>query len=75
VLQNFDTNPKTAMSKSLPPILVCLVAGVAKQRLYKGVAHGLSQRLSLGREDVFMNLVEVTEESWSFGNGEVQYAT
>jgi RNA polymerase primary sigma factor len=33
------------------------------------------QRLSLGREDVFMNLVEVTEENWSFGNGEVQLAT
>ena len=27
--------------------------------------------LALRREDVFINLVEVTEENWSFGNGEV----
>jgi 4-oxalocrotonate tautomerase len=26
------------------------------------------------REDVFINLVEVTNENWSFGNGEAQYA-
>ena len=29
-----------------------------KQRFYKAVADGLSQRLSLRREDVFINLVE-----------------
>jgi hypothetical protein len=26
------------------------------------------------REDAFINLVEVTKENWSFGNGEAQYA-
>jgi 4-oxalocrotonate tautomerase len=26
------------------------------------------------REDVFVNLVEVPKENWSFGNGEAQYA-
>jgi 4-oxalocrotonate tautomerase len=25
-------------------------------------------------EDVFISLVEVTKENWSFGNGEAQYA-
>ena len=46
-----------------------------KQRFYKAVADGLHQRLSLRREDVFINLVEVTKENWSFGNGEAQYMT
>ena len=31
-------------------------------------------RLGLRSEDVFINLVEVPKENWSFGNGEAQYA-
>ena len=46
-----------------------------KQRFYKAVADGLHQRLGLRREDVFINLLEVTKENWSFGNGEAQYVT
>ena len=45
-----------------------------KQRFYKAVADGLHEKLKLRREDVFINLVEVTKENWSFGNGEAQYA-
>jgi 4-oxalocrotonate tautomerase len=44
-----------------------------KQRFYKAVADGLHQALKLRREDVFINLVEVVKENWSFGNGEAQY--
>jgi 4-oxalocrotonate tautomerase len=44
-----------------------------KQRFYKAVADGLQQALKLRREDVFINLVEVVKENWSFGNGEAQY--
>ncbi|HET9378861.1 MAG TPA: tautomerase family protein [Chthoniobacterales bacterium] len=46
-----------------------------KQRFYKAVADDLHRRLSLRREDVFISLVEVTKENWSFGNGEAQYVT
>jgi len=46
-----------------------------KQRFYKAVADGLHEKLKLRREDVFINLVEVAKENWSFGNGEAQYAT
>ena len=46
-----------------------------KQRFYKAVADGLHQRLGLRREDVFINLMEVTKENRSFGNGEAQYVT
>jgi phenylpyruvate tautomerase PptA (4-oxalocrotonate tautomerase family) len=45
-----------------------------KQAFYKGIADGLHQRLNVRREDVFINLVEVKKENWSFGNGEAQYA-
>jgi 4-oxalocrotonate tautomerase len=45
-----------------------------KQRFYKAVADGLHESLKLRREDVFISLVEVPKENWSFGNGEAQYA-
>lgn len=46
----------------------------AKRAFYKALADGLQARLALRREDVFVNLVEVRKENWSFGNGEAQYA-
>ena len=46
----------------------------AKKAFYKAVADGLNERLGLRREDVFINLVEVKKENWSFGNGVAQYA-
>jgi phenylpyruvate tautomerase PptA (4-oxalocrotonate tautomerase family) len=45
-----------------------------KQALYKAIADGLSEQLGLRREDVFITLVEVKKENWSFGNGIAQYA-
>jgi 4-oxalocrotonate tautomerase len=44
-----------------------------KQAFYKAVADGLHERVGLRREDVFINLVEVKKENWSFGNGIAQY--
>jgi 4-oxalocrotonate tautomerase len=46
-----------------------------KRAFYQAVAAGLHQRLKLRPQDVFINLVEVKKENWSFGNGEAQYAT
>ena len=45
-----------------------------KKAFYWAVADGLHQRLGLRRQDVFISLVEVKEENWSFGDGEAQYA-
>ena len=45
-----------------------------KKALYKAIADGLAATLSLRREDVFIVLVEVKKENWSFGNGVAQYA-
>jgi 4-oxalocrotonate tautomerase len=45
-----------------------------KKALFKAIADGLAGRLNLRREDVFVSLVEVKKENWSFGNGIAQYA-
>ena len=45
-----------------------------KQAFYKAVADGLHLRVGLAKSDVVINLVEVSKENWSFGNGEAQYA-
>jgi 4-oxalocrotonate tautomerase len=45
-----------------------------KKALYKAIADALNSALGLRREDVFINLIEVKKENWSFGNGEAQYA-
>ena len=45
-----------------------------KKAFYKAVADGLHARLGLRPEDVFINLIEVPKENWSFGNGIAQYA-
>ena len=42
---------------------------------YKRVAEDLNKDLNIRKEDVFISLVEVTKENWSFENGETQYAS
>ena len=44
-----------------------------KQSFYKRIVDGLNMRLGLRKEDVFISLVEVAKENWSFGNGVAQY--
>jgi phenylpyruvate tautomerase PptA (4-oxalocrotonate tautomerase family) len=44
-----------------------------KKQLYQAITQGL-QQLGVRGEDVFINLVEVKKENWSFGNGVAQYA-
>jgi 4-oxalocrotonate tautomerase len=46
-----------------------------KLALYKAIAEGIHAATGLGINDVFVNLVEVKRENWSFGNGVAQYAT
>ncbi|QDI80043.1 tautomerase family protein [Methylorubrum populi] len=45
-----------------------------KKVLFRRVAELLGEAPGLRSEDVFVNLVEVTKENWSFGNGLAQYA-
>jgi len=44
-----------------------------KKAFYAYIADQLRERLGIRREDVFISLVEVPKENWSFGNGEAQY--
>ncbi|WP_244832451.1 tautomerase family protein [Caballeronia sp. TF1N1] len=45
-----------------------------KKALYRAIAEGLSTAPGIRPENVFINLVEVKKENWSFGNGVAQYA-
>lgn len=45
-----------------------------KKAFYKTLAERLDGELGIRVEDVFVSLVEVKKENWSFGNGIAQYA-
>jgi phenylpyruvate tautomerase PptA (4-oxalocrotonate tautomerase family) len=44
-----------------------------KKAFYARMAEILAETPGLRREDLFINLVEVPKENWSFGNGVGQY--
>ncbi len=44
-----------------------------KQALYRRIVECLADNPGLRREDVFISLVEVLPQDWSFGNGRAQY--
>jgi phenylpyruvate tautomerase PptA (4-oxalocrotonate tautomerase family) len=50
------------------------IGRVVYEALYKAIADGLHSAVGLRREDVFINLIEVKKENWSYGNGIAQYA-
>jgi 4-oxalocrotonate tautomerase len=45
-----------------------------KKRLFAKIAENLACNPGLRPDDVFINLVEVKKENWSFGRGIAQYA-
>jgi 4-oxalocrotonate tautomerase len=58
-------------------IQVIWVAGRAmdvKKAFYKKIADDLHAKAGVRKEDVFISLIDVAREDWSFGNGEMQYA-
>jgi 4-oxalocrotonate tautomerase len=58
-------------------IQVTLVAGRSleqKKQFFAVIADGLHDRAGIRREDVFVSLVEIAKENWSFGSGIAQYA-
>jgi 4-oxalocrotonate tautomerase len=65
-----------ARSRDLVIVQVTLSAGRSleqKRALYRAIAENLAA-LGMRREDVWINLVEVAKENWSFGNGIASYA-
>ena len=45
-----------------------------KKAFYQRLAERLHNELQIRMEDVFINLIEVQKEDWSYGNGIAQYA-
>ena len=45
-----------------------------KKALFAAIAKKLGDKPGVRPQDVFINLVEVAKENWSFGNGIAQYA-
>ena len=46
-----------------------------KKALYQAIAESFEREAGVRPQDVFINLVEVHKENWSFGNGIAQYAS
>ena len=66
-----------ARSRDLVIIQATISAGRSlhlKRRLYRAIVDRLGATVQLRPEDVFVNLVEVAKENWSFGNGLASYA-
>ena len=66
-----------ARSRDLVIIQATISAGRSlhlKRRLYLAIVARLAAAVQLRPEDVFVNLVEVAKENWSFGNGIASYA-
>jgi 4-oxalocrotonate tautomerase len=45
-----------------------------KRALYRRITELLAEQAGIRPEDVFINLIEVGKENWSFGQGIAQYA-
>jgi phenylpyruvate tautomerase PptA (4-oxalocrotonate tautomerase family) len=66
-----------ARTSDLVIVQITLSAGRSleqKRALYRRIAANLAAAVGLRKEYAWINLVEVSKENWSFGNGEASYA-
>ena len=64
-------------SRDLVIVQITMSAGRSlylKRALYRAIAARLAAAVQLRPEDVWINLIEVAKENWSFGNGIASYA-
>lgn len=77
---NFVVNPRyLGIERSRDTIFIQITLNTGrstelKKLFYASLAAALHDRAGLRLEDVFISLVEVPKENWSFGNGVAQYA-
>jgi phenylpyruvate tautomerase PptA (4-oxalocrotonate tautomerase family) len=45
-----------------------------KKAFYREVAGGIAHKAGIRIQDVWISLIDVAREDWSFGNGDMQYA-
>jgi phenylpyruvate tautomerase PptA (4-oxalocrotonate tautomerase family) len=74
--ENFVFDPNFLDIKRSPDLIyiqvTSTVGNTKEQKLafFRYIADELNRRLSMRREDVFISLVFVARQDWSFGNGE-----
>jgi phenylpyruvate tautomerase PptA (4-oxalocrotonate tautomerase family) len=74
--ENFVFDPNFLDIKRSPDLIIIQVTSTVgntkeqKVAFFRQVADELNRRLSVRREDIFISLVFVDREDWSFGNGE-----
>ena len=73
--ENFIYDPNFLNIKRSPDLIIIQVTSTVgnskeqKVAFFKQIADDLHSRLGVRREDVFISLVFVDREDWSFGNG------
>jgi phenylpyruvate tautomerase PptA (4-oxalocrotonate tautomerase family) len=73
---NFVYDPNFLDIKRTPDLIIIQVTSTVgntkeqKVAFFRQIADELNRRLNVRREDVFISLVFVDREDWSFGNGE-----
>ncbi len=73
--ENFVFDPNFLDIKRTPDLVIIQVTSTVgntkeqKVAFFKHTADELNRRLGVRREDVFISLVFVDREDWSFGNG------
>jgi phenylpyruvate tautomerase PptA (4-oxalocrotonate tautomerase family) len=74
--ENFVFDPRFLGIERSPDLIIIQVTSTVgntkeqKLAFFRQMADELNRRLNVRREDVFINLVFVDREDWSFGNGE-----
>ena len=74
--ENFVYDPNFLDIKRSPDLIYIQVTSTVgntkeqKRAFFRHMADELNRRLGVRREDVFISLVFVDREDWSFGNGE-----
>jgi phenylpyruvate tautomerase PptA (4-oxalocrotonate tautomerase family) len=71
--ENLDI-PRTAGILFVQIVLTAGRTVQQKRALYAAIVRHLGADPGVRPQDVFVNLVEVAKENWSFGNGAAQYA-
>ena len=77
---NFRVDPRyMGIARSDDVVLIQITANNTrtidqKKALFRRIAELLADSPGMRPEDVFVNIVEVEKENWSFGNGLAQYA-
>jgi 4-oxalocrotonate tautomerase len=64
-------------TEGIVAIQITLLEGRSREQkkdLFAVIADSLYERVGVRREDVFVSLIEVAKENWSFGDGIAQYA-